>query len=118
MRSGIVHHKSDRKPCVIPTADRNNIVDKNVKRGPQIEQKFIFKQQWQTMLRMYCIDLKAIVVMFNGGRSYRFTIHPINNNHEMYLHHCFLSPQGYLCSTPLNRGPSECMNTVMPKLCV
>ncbi len=23
MRSGIVHHKSDRKPCVIPTADRN-----------------------------------------------------------------------------------------------
>ncbi len=25
MRSGIVHHKSDRKPCVIPTADRNKI---------------------------------------------------------------------------------------------
>ena len=25
MRSGIVHHKSDRKPCVIPTADRNNL---------------------------------------------------------------------------------------------
>ncbi len=24
MRSGIVHHKSDRKSCVIPTADRNN----------------------------------------------------------------------------------------------
>ena len=24
MRSSIVHHKSDRKPCVIPTADRNN----------------------------------------------------------------------------------------------
>ncbi len=23
MRSGIVLHKSDRKPCVIPTADRN-----------------------------------------------------------------------------------------------
>ncbi len=23
MRSGIVHHKSDRKSCVIPTADRN-----------------------------------------------------------------------------------------------
>ncbi len=26
MRSGIVHHKSDRKSCVIPTADRNNIL--------------------------------------------------------------------------------------------
>ncbi len=26
MRSGIVHHKSDRKPCVIPTADRNNTI--------------------------------------------------------------------------------------------
>ncbi len=25
MRSGIVHHKSDRKPCVIPTADRNKL---------------------------------------------------------------------------------------------
>ncbi len=24
MRSGIVHHKSDRKSCVLPTADRNN----------------------------------------------------------------------------------------------
>ncbi len=23
MRNGIVHHKSDRKSCVIPTADRN-----------------------------------------------------------------------------------------------
>ncbi len=25
MRSGIVHHKSDRKSCVIPKADRNTI---------------------------------------------------------------------------------------------
>ena len=24
MRSGIVHHKSDRKSCVLPTADRNS----------------------------------------------------------------------------------------------
>ncbi len=24
MRNGIVHHKYDRKSCVIPTADRNN----------------------------------------------------------------------------------------------
>ncbi len=24
MRNGIVHHKSDRKSCVIPTSDRNN----------------------------------------------------------------------------------------------
>ncbi len=24
MRSGTVHHKSDRKSCVLPTADRNN----------------------------------------------------------------------------------------------
>ena len=28
MRSGIVHHKSDRKPCVIPTADRNTAVSR------------------------------------------------------------------------------------------
>ncbi len=28
MGSGIVHHKSDRKPCVIPTADRNSTVYK------------------------------------------------------------------------------------------
>ena len=27
MRSGIVHHKSDRKSCVLPTADRNNTVE-------------------------------------------------------------------------------------------
>ncbi len=26
MRNGIVHHKSDRKSCVIPTADRNSKV--------------------------------------------------------------------------------------------
>ncbi len=26
MRSGIVHHKSDRKSCVLPTADRNSVV--------------------------------------------------------------------------------------------
>ncbi len=26
MRSGIVHHKSDRKPCVIPTADHNTLL--------------------------------------------------------------------------------------------
>ncbi len=25
MRNGIVHHKSDRKLCVIPTADRNTL---------------------------------------------------------------------------------------------
>ncbi len=25
MRSGIVHHKSDRKSCVLPTADRNTL---------------------------------------------------------------------------------------------
>ncbi len=25
MRNGIVHHKSDRKSCVIPTADRNTV---------------------------------------------------------------------------------------------
>ncbi len=29
MRSGIVHHKSDRKSCVIPTADRNSTTIKN-----------------------------------------------------------------------------------------
>ncbi len=28
MRSGIVHHKSDCKSCVIPTADRNRVSDK------------------------------------------------------------------------------------------
>ncbi len=25
MQSGIVHHKSDRKSCVLPTADRNTM---------------------------------------------------------------------------------------------
>ncbi len=25
MQSGIVHHKSDRKSCVLPTADRNTV---------------------------------------------------------------------------------------------
>ncbi len=26
MRGGIVHHKSDHKSCVLPTADRNNLI--------------------------------------------------------------------------------------------
>ncbi len=65
-------------------------------------------------LRMYCIDTKALVFMFNGGSSYGFTIHPIftricmlpyvcpsHKNNDMYLHHCFLAPRGYLCSTSL-----------------
>ncbi len=27
MRNGIVHHKSDRKSCVLPTADRTTMSD-------------------------------------------------------------------------------------------
>ncbi len=27
MRNGIVHHKSDRKSCVLPTADRNKFIN-------------------------------------------------------------------------------------------
>ncbi len=29
------------------------------------------------LLRMYCIDIEALVFMFNGGSSYGFAIHPM-----------------------------------------
>ncbi len=51
-------------------------------------------------LRMYCIDTEALVFMFNGGSPYGFTIPPINN--KKHVHHGFLAPQPYLCSTSLN----------------
>ena len=57
------------------------------------------------MLRMYCIDTKALVFMFNGGSPYGFTIHPIFTNHinnEKHVHHAFLTPRPYLCSTSLS----------------
>ncbi len=44
MRSGIVHHKSDRKSCVIPTADRNS---------PQLLLEKVKNTDWQ-----YCISWK------------------------------------------------------------
>ncbi len=68
------------------------------------------------MLRMYCIDTEALVFMFNGGSPYGFTIHPINGldglkvpllvytnhiNNKKHVHHGFLAPRPYLCSTSL-----------------
>ncbi len=46
-------------------------------------------------LRMYCIYTEALVLMFNGGSSYGFTIYPI------FTRICMLYPGGYLCSTSL-----------------
>ena len=82
---------------------------------------------------MYCIDTEALVFMINGGSPYGFTIHPIftgicmlekqyqvfndldglkvrllvytnHINNEMHLHHGFLAPRAYLCSTSLKTG--------------
>ncbi len=56
---------------------------------------------------MYCIDTKVLAFMFNGGSPYGFTIHPIFTNHinnEKHVHHGFLAPRPYLCSTSLNDG--------------
>ena len=54
---------------------------------------------------------QALVFMFDGGSSDRFTIHPILNricmlysnhtNNEKHMHHGFLAPQAYLRSTSL-----------------
>ncbi len=61
-------------------------------------------------LRMYCIDTKALVFMFNEGSSYGFTIPSIfipllvytnHINNEKHVHHGFLAPRTYLCSTSL-----------------
>ncbi len=62
-------------------------------------------------LRMYCIDTEALVFMCNGGSPYGFTIHPIftricmlytnHINNKKHVHHAFLAPQPYLCSTSL-----------------
>ncbi len=69
----------------------------------------------QRLLRMYCIDTEALVFMFNGGSSYGFTIHPSHIKNEMYLHHCFLAPRGYLCSTSL-RGSVKLISTNLTNL--
>ncbi len=42
--------------------------------------------------------------MFNGGSPYSFTIHPIftyHINNKKQVHHGFLAPRAYLCSTSL-----------------
>ncbi len=43
---------------------------------------------------MYCIDTEALVFMFNGGSPYGI-------NNEKHVHHGFLAPRPYLCSTSL-----------------
>ncbi len=68
---------------------------------------------------MYCIDTEALVFMFNGGSPCGFTIHPIFNgldglkvpllytnhiNNKKHVHHGFLEPRSYLCSTSLSHG--------------
>ncbi len=63
-------------------------------------------------LRMYCIDTEALVFMFNGGSPNGFTIHldghkvPLlvytnHINNKKLVHHGFLAPWPYLCSTSL-----------------
>ncbi len=52
----------------------------------------------QEELRMYCIDTEALVFMFNGGSPYGFINHI---NDEKQVHHGFLAPRPYLCSTSL-----------------
>ncbi len=55
---------------------------------------------------------EALVFMFNGGRPYGFTIHPIftyHMNNEKHVHHGFLAPWPYLCSTSLNDPKHEKM---------
>ncbi len=75
-------------------------------------------QTQRKLLRMYCIDTEALVFMFNGGSSDGFTINPIftricifkgpllvyiyHINNEKYMHHGFLAPQAYPCSTSLS----------------
>ncbi len=70
-----------------------------------------FQSPFPTNLRMYCIDTEALVFMFNGGSPYGLTIHPIftricmlytnHINNEKHVHHGFLAPRPYLCSTSL-----------------
>ncbi len=36
MWSGIVHHKSDRKSCVLPTADRNIVSNTNTREAQDV----------------------------------------------------------------------------------
>ena len=62
---------------------------------------------------MYCIDTEALVFMFDGGSPYGFTTHgldglkvplPVYTNHinnKKHVHHGFLAPRPYLCSTSL-----------------
>ncbi len=59
MRSGIVHHKSDRKPCVIPTADRNTVMSAFLRAlslsNKQISYaKFYYKERVQGFSVQFC----------------------------------------------------------------
>ncbi len=74
----------------------------------------IFLGHGAAQLRMYCIDTKALVFMSNGGSLYGFTIHPIftrismlylHINNKKHVHHGFLAPWPYLCSTSLSLCP-------------
>ncbi len=58
MRSGIVHHKSDRKPGVIPTADRNTMHDEKEPTHCQQTDRWM----WTIKLQQY------VNVMQNPGR--------------------------------------------------
>ncbi len=74
------------------------------------------------LLRMYCIDTKALVFMFSGGSFHGFTIHngldglkgPLlvytnHINNEKRMHHGFLAPHAYLCSTSLLNIQIPCL---------
>ncbi len=55
---------------------------------------------------MYCIDTEALVFMFNGGSHCGFTKHTCINN-EKHVHHGFLTPRPYLCSTSLKEKMAQ-----------
>ncbi len=60
-----------------------------------------------SILRMYCIDTEALVFMFSGGSPYTNHI-----NNKKHVHHGFLAPRPYLCSTslrPLVTSSGECI---------
>ncbi len=83
MRSGIVHHKSDRKSCVLPTADRNSHGDvercywprtSNGSAVTALTNRWTYRRQWFYTIDHWRWSKRPRSLMLVGGVQFKHCI--------------------------------------------
>ncbi len=67
MRSGIVHHKSDRKSCVILTADRNRYMYHRSEFCIDYNNYYYYRYGWVIVAVAFFIYTLSMITMANFG---------------------------------------------------